>query len=288
MSELYMNEYTLAEVRAMIDRELSDPSTDWTGRSSNKPADGEFHDGWELSDAAQALITGWDEHHEEMREETDRLLDKLQETVNDYIGSHHKEVRDVSGGFVDMDRFLMGDPECMVESWLDEDTKQGKAIKVLVNCVASWDVSASKLIKRGAAIIAAVEAVIASGMNVELWVGESVNRGWRGGDGEHAVEMVCVKEYNDLIDPDVLAYTVAHPTMLRRICFYLNEQRPPEQIKNFGFTSSGGYGSVCDMPTEVHEQFDLVIERYKRGQESDAESIFKQMITHGERASEYA
>ena len=283
MSQMYVNEYTLGEVKAMVHAELSDPHVDWSRRSSNKAVDQEFHDGWTLDDAANAMVHGWDAHREEMGEEVEKLIGQLQEEVNDYLGTHHREVRDVAGGYVDVDRFLMGDPECMVESWLDTDTQTGKAIKVLINCVASWDVSAKHLIARGSAVIAAVEAVMASGMNVELWVGESVSRG-----DDYAIEMVCVKEYNDLIDPDVLAYTVAHPTMLRRICFYLNEQRPEDERNRFRFHTNGGYGHVCDFPEEIKEQFDLVIERYRHGQETDPKSLYESMLKMGDRASEYA
>ena len=286
--ELHIHEYSLDEVKMLLSAAM-DGDTNWAGRSSNDPAQEDFHGGFTLEDAGNALIYGWDANRAEMTEEVDRLIAELQEEVNDYLGQHHRDVRDVSGGYVDMDRFLMGDPECMVESWLDEDAVQGKAIKVLVNCSVSWMVDADRLIKRGSAIAAAVDAVLSSGMNVELWVGEAIKpSGWGGGGNEQLCELICVKEFNDLMDPDVLAYTVAHPTMLRRIMFFLNELHDEEVRREFGFGPDGsGYGRPVNWPDEVKASFDLVIERYETGDEDDPRKLYEKMMRMGDRASEY-
>ena len=285
---LYMQEYTLAEVHLMIEQQLADGNVDWSDRQSNQEMREAFHGGFTLEDAGQAMITGWDAHREEMGDEIDRVVNELREEVNDYLGTHHREVRDVSGGFVDIDRFLMGDPECMVESWLDEDVLQGKALKVLVNITANANVSDEALIKRGGAVIAAVEAVLASGMNVELWVGECCRPTGSGSSADRNVELVCLKEYNDFTDPDVLAYCLAHPSYLRRIVFFLNEQHPEDVRRKFGFNEHGGYGSAQNFPDEVAEQFDLVIERYQHGDETDPARLYEEMMRIKDRASEYA
>ena len=283
--ELHVHEYSLDELRYMIRRDLNDKTLNWNGRHSNAKIRQGFDHGMDLEDACEALTHGWDMHRAEMSEQVDSLISSLQEEVNDYIGTHHREVRDVSGGFVDMDRYLLGEPECMVESWMDEDTLQGKAIKVLVNVAAAAHVSSDKLIARGAAVAAAMDAVMTSGMNVELWVGESIG----GSEPDHMlVDLLCVKEYNDLIDPDVLAFATAHPAMLRRVFFYMNEQHEESERRMFGIGPEGGYyGRIEDIPEELAETFDLVIERYQRGQEEDAEQVYRKMMRMNGRASEY-
>ncbi len=292
----HVNEYTLPEVRDLIDTHLRNiGDIDRNEIASSRTIeyalsnyyDKEFYDGWELEDSAEGMIHGWDAHTDDISNQVEEMLRNMQEKVNDYIASSTRRVLDVSGGDVDIDRYLRGEPEHMWETWMDEDTLRGKAIKVLVNCVASSTVQATDLVKRGAAVVAAVEAVIASGMNVELWVGESVKSGQN--RGQHVCEMVLLKEYNDIIDPNVLAYTIGHPTMLRRVCFFLNEQRDMKQRELFGFTKNGGYGKVTDFPAEIVDQFDLVIPRYKAGDETNVEELYDRMMERGDqRASEYA
>ncbi len=302
-----INEYTLDEVKRAIETAYETTSSKEQGtrasfrtcaEAQDQGYDPEFYGGWELTDAAEAMIHGWDAHADETAAQMEELLSEMQEKVNDYLATSSREVLDVSGGFVDIDRYLHGEPECMVEQWMDEGSARGKAVKVLVNCVASSGVRAEDLLKRGVAVVAAVNAVIASGMNVEVWVGESVSRGGRDRYGyspaEHSVELVCLKEFNDYIDPNVMSFCIGHPAMLRRIIFFLNEQRDEDERRTFGFHHNpewgyGGYGSVCEFPDEVQEQFDLVIGKYQPGQDEDPATIYDSLITRSEqRASEYA
>ena len=67
------------------------------------------------------------------------------------------QIPDYTGDEVDIYRFLSGDPENMVEYYL-EDSKYGKQANMLVNCSLSSSVSPERIIKRGAAIYSAIEA----------------------------------------------------------------------------------------------------------------------------------
>ena len=190
------------------------------------------------------------------------------------------DVFDTSGGYVDVQRYIDGEPECMVESYVSEDVLRGKALKVLVNYSVNGNVSATDIMTRGAHVTALIEGVMGAGLNVELWAGDAYKVG-----GEPRAEMVLVKSYQDLLDPNVLAYTVGHPAMLRNTGFFLNEVRHTASH----CTNREVYGSAAHFPQEVHDQFDLVVETFDGG-DTDASVMFDELVftSDDERISEYA
>lgn len=256
------------------------------GRASKSDRNGaEWYGNVTVETATDMLLYGWPDMEMDFHEEVEVLLDKLHDRMNDFIQDQHRTVLDVSGAFVDIDRYISGEPENMIESFIEPDVSQGKALKVLVSVSASSGVDPERIKRRGLAVAAAVHAVTTMGFNVELWVGQAVGSGWQ--ERGVNVEMIKAKDYFDPIDDEVALFMCAHPAMLRRIVFWLEEQHESRWREKIGFGPEGrGYGTPCDMPEEVREQFDLVIER---GTNFDADELVNQLVftSKEERLNEY-
>lgn len=235
-----------------------------------------------VNQAANMLLYGWQDKEMDFQQEVDALLDQLSDRMNVFIQDQHRTVLDSSGGFVDIQRVIAGEPENMYETYMDPEASKGKALKVAVNLAASSGVNPEWIKRRGVAVAAAAKAVSTMGFNVELWVGQSVTNSDR-----QSTEMIKVKDYFDPLDDEVALFSMAHPGMLRKIVFWLEEQHESEWRQLLGFGEGiGGYGSPSNFPSEVRNQFDLVIER---GQSFEASEIVNQLVFTNEedRLNEY-
>jgi len=258
--------------------------------ASAKPAENGWDLGAGLEGAARMLVHGWNQHTDDVDETVQRELDKLQDRINKFNFEQTESLLDVSGSWVDVDRFISGEPECMWEQHMQDDNVNGRVLRIVMNCAASAFVSDAALVQRGASVVAAVTAAQAMGFNAELWVAEAVNpSGYGRSSNSTNVEMVKIKDYRDPIDMDVAMFCIAHPAMLRRVFFVLNEEHDEDHRDHFGFKPSGGYGKPSNLPTSITESFDLVIERYEYGQEKGAAELLSSIIVtdESERVSEY-
>lgn len=127
-------------------------------------------------------------------------------------------VYDISGEFVDVGRYLTGEPECFVKE--DGYGNINKPIvKIIVNVGASSSMSCETLIARGVSVVAAIDILEALGRRVEAWIGKNT----RCGNIRHEL-LVNVKHANQPLDIDRLTFAAAHPACLRRLCFSILEQ----------------------------------------------------------------
>ena len=153
------------------------------------------------------------------------------------------QIPDYTGDEVDIYRFLSGDPENMVEYHL-EDSKYGKQANMLVNCSLSSSVSPERIIKRGAAIYSAIEALRAEGYALGLTMVESSKPERHSKKHKiYGVEYhIPIIEPGNYLDIDTASFCLAHPSFLRRAMFAVNETDKDKIRKVAGFYSGGGYG----------------------------------------------
>lgn len=258
---------TINEVPRRGDRQsLTTDNDKWAGGTFDK--------------AMEMAQYGWRVNRDLIDADVEDALIHIEDRLNAHLDAAFNETYDVSGGYVDVDRYLMGEPECMVEQWVEEAPKRGKVLKVCNMVTASAAVNESVLRERGRGVAAAVDVLHRLGFSIELWCGEAVeshrNR-------SVSVEMVKVKEAADPLDWDAVMFGIGHPTMLRRFVFALNESRPDDQRSMFGFQSSGGYGSPCSLPTSIAEGFDVVLEA-QRGNRFDKNEFIQTMLVTAETA----
>lgn len=286
-------EYEMDEVVKLMDeREAEGAANPHLGLSSRDNNGDYFGDGDRLTwdEAHAACRYGWD--RDETLDDYDLrdIEDKLTKKVNEFQAKNFAQVYDVGGSFVDVDRYIAGDPECMVEFHQDESVLKGRALKVVVNCSAAWTNSTESMLKRGSRIVAAINAVMATGANVELWVGCAVTPS-RGTDnsreGDVWVGLVQIKGFHDYIDPSVIDFALGHSDFLRRVFFFLEEEEPKHVRRGFGFGPEGsGYGCSHSFPDEIRERFDLVIESIDRQPNPDPEEIFESIVVVDDRLSD--
>ena len=154
-----------------------------------------------------------------------------------------------SGDEVDMDRFIEGDPENMVEYQMKEYTggKGGRIVKLLVNITSGCDIRDSSIFLRGAVAMAFVDMLEKNGYRVELWIGE--------------VGIACdrnifiralLKPANQSFDIDRIAFALCNPSVQRRLFFRLYEHLP-EDLWNVERHVYGSVGVFNDPDPEVIE-----------------------------------
>lgn len=120
---------------------------------------------------------------------------------------------DVTGQIIDIERAVMGEPECFME--MTPVVERG-LVKVIVSVSAIHDVGGDAIRRRGAAIAAMCEE-LTKHYAVELWaVSTAIGR------RDKDINLWIPLEVNP-VDVDQLAFVFANPAMLRRFCFAARE-----------------------------------------------------------------
>lgn len=194
-----------------------------------------------FEEATSLASTGWAEPRSQVTEQVGNIAAELRAVLPTAFGTRW----DVCGGSVDVDRFLAGDPENMLEGRLVPSLAHGQVVRVLLNVGALGAVSTETMIRRGIAMLALVELVRMAGLSLELWIETTTSKG-----GATYTVLTRALGAGDSIDVDALMFPLAHPAQHRRITFACRERASAAVIKRFGFSEQGGYGSshqvVCD------------------------------------------
>lgn len=169
------------------------------------------------------------------------VADKMQAAVEIDTASAGLEYRVDGGSFVDIGRFLNGEPEHYIDF---ADAPKRRAITIVLEQSASCGVDASSLKRRGAAALSVAASLERRGFAVQL-VARNSRELHRNGVNCKTYDDILVKPYGMPWDADAVAIT-GHPAFFRRFCFALDESLPPELAR--GLVT--GYG----MPiTHVNE-----------------------------------
>lgn len=225
-----------------------------TPKDSNQPKSGSFNYTETLAEACNLATHGWDE----IRAEVDAQLDELVEHINDAFGEFYVSEHSTSGAFVDMGRFVTGEPECMVSFVSEPQARMGRVVKIVMNAVVSGHVPADLIKKRGIAVLALIDTIHKLGVGIELWWEESL----AGGKQEFST-LIKLHSSEEPMDINSLMFSLAHPDMLRRLQFSVQEQH--KDAKSQGAYSGGGYGSPRDLMSPRHCDYDVTIEKLQNG-----------------------
>jgi len=150
---------------------------------------------------------------------------QVDSVVADTIRSQSADIGwDVTGEFLDVGRFLSGEPECFGLRVPSGESSEKPVIKIIVNLAVSGSVGHDAIFARGAAIVAAIDILEGTGRRVEVWVakGGKVSRGR--GTGTTLDIRTLVKPANQPLDIDRLAFVCCHVGCLRRLFFSAQEQ----------------------------------------------------------------
>jgi hypothetical protein len=158
-------------------------------------------------EAHELMVDGW----AEIRPAVDSLMAEIRDRIADRTAPVFDMAHDVAGTFVDMAAFMAGEPACMVSAIPEPSTRSGKVVKILYNSVANAGVNAETMRKRGAVVLALVDALNVLGVNAEVWVETAVS--YRGRKGSL---LTCAKTAHEAVDVNRIMYALAHPSYLRR------------------------------------------------------------------------
>lgn len=173
-----------------------------------------------------------------------RKVAELSEKVTAAIGAPAPEMQmvpDVQGGAIDMGAYLAGEPESMT-TWFEE-LGQHKIVHFVINMAASAGVNANSTLARGAVIAATIDALESAGNRCVVDVLNSVSHTWR------FTTVVRIKDAQDPLDMERLAFAVAHPSMLRRLTFGHYENEEAEARGMIGV--HWGYGTPQAIPKQL-------------------------------------
>jgi hypothetical protein len=147
-------------------------------------------------------------------------------------------VYDVTGGAVDVGRFLSGEPECMVDYLPVPTTDVGRVITLCASVTYSGAVDVESIKRRGHTVAALAFALTRIGLAVELWADMSA-----GNSSVTHRARVLVKGANDELDVARIMFAFTHPAMLRGIGFGVMNSYPENIRDAYG---RGLYGSPVD------------------------------------------
>ncbi len=203
-----------------------------------------------LEEAIKLCKYGWPEGRERVLKAMANLgIEDGLANLGQVIEYQHE----TAGDEPDIDRYLAGDPENMINYYLDESTA-GRIVKLLVNVSQPSYMNPDIIMRRGIAIVAAVETAAAAGYGVQLEAAEHTVSRYDGQSLEYRIPLAQAGEYLNI---DTVTFAITHPSFLRRLVFTLNENESDEIRDKFGFWESGGYG----MPRTVklHEDEHAIV-----------------------------
>jgi hypothetical protein len=200
-------------------------------------------DQWdEARDVAQ---NGWPEGRK-------RVLDLKDEITTGDLNTDGERIDHEYGAFgqrMEMGRYQAGDPEC----WVSRRTVHDKygtgdiSVTMNVNVSASGSTSRETFSIRGAAAAAAAEVLEFMGVSVEINAVETSSTS----DDDVAAYEVPIKRRTEPLNPDVLAFQLSNPDMLRRLMFAALEQ-DDDHIWNRMYN----YGTPADL--DEHREGDAI------------------------------
>ena len=188
------------------------------------------------------------------------LIDKYRSKITSIITDcilRPVPIDNIHGFAVNVGAFLSNKPECFFDREYEKRNYPGRLFTIVVSCSYSCGVSTDVVIQRGAMVCALVDALEFAGNRVEVVCNETTTAGNYKDETD-----IVIKKHDQPLDMSRLAFCLAHPAMLRRILFSINELSGWANI-----TSGYGY------PAEATDKGDLYINEIHSGKVSDNEAL---------------
>lgn len=212
----------------------------WDFHSSDRKSD---DSGWNgtatYEQAVDLFLNGWPEGRELLHSVSADMKGATSVEVQEV----ETKIRDVAGDVPDVPAAIAGDPENMISS--SRVSISSPIVRVVVAADMASNVSPEQIMNRGGAILSYIDALESAGWRCEVvYYVES-----KDGRKRFALEAV-IKQAQDFLDIDRLAFCLANPAMLRRLFF-----RAIESVKECESFYSG-YGSpACERPIDADLYF---------------------------------
>tara|TARA_Y100000004_G_scaffold186747_1_gene238623 strand:- start:2313 stop:3260 length:948 start_codon:yes stop_codon:yes gene_type:complete len=215
-------------------------------------------------DAAEQLFTeGWEEGLQKVAEISEIISNTVKQQLPEVTFQY-----DVTGGMVDVGTLMSGVPECML-NFNEQETSATKYVDIHVNGSVSCGVSTTVIENKGAAIMALVDALEVLNYRTRVVLHDTATR-----PSLAANHQYTVKDYDEPLERDRMAFLAMHPSSFRRLGFTMMEFAPKWMRDELGVKHFGGYGAPAQtLPSEIFtEKPDVILHGINTG-EVDGELV---------------
>lgn len=220
---------------------------EWCGFAHVKPESGwqrDSGDQWAGGTIEEALSMATGDGYQDAVPEAQALAEGLYDTVAAMVNLEtFQQAFDVAGAEVDMGRYTAGVPECMSDALPITIAKHGRAIRIVVDFSYHCGIGEDVVRRRGAAVMALVYVLQQLQHPLEVWAQHSATG--HGSPSMRLTHLVEVQRADEPVDIGRVMYALAHPTMLRRMCFRVEDHESPAIRKAIGIP--GGRGMPSDI-----------------------------------------
>lgn len=208
-----------------------------------------------LAEAYEVVTDGW----EQGRKIITAMTEKYNEVFSKWFPKQDFSnvfVKSFSGGTVDIEAAIKGEPEDMLEIVQDTSKinssggQRGKLQRIIVNCDCSGGIADETILSRGGIIASLVNTLELAGFDTEVIV---CSRCIACDGSVDLTYYAIIKAFGSPLNLYDLAFALAHPAMLRRFIFSLNEQEPESEVA-FNLIRRG-YGRSADLTETQLERY---------------------------------
>ncbi len=235
-----------------------------TSASSGEPRYPGYHLSNSYDEAFQQAWDGWSD----VRPTVDKRVDAIRERLRDYITPHDVRIHDMVGYEPDIDRYVSGEIECMWDDFQVETPHAGRVFTVLLDNGLTCDQDAEEMLRRGASVVALIEAFQVFGFELEVWAETTVQSlDYRTpSKNERHTTLVRLQRAGDRMDINSIMFPMANPDYHRRLVFGVQEGEPGEIRDAFGFGGihGGDYGMPrqgCHFGKRIDASIEISLER---------------------------
>lgn len=217
---------------------------DYSGSHADE-TDNEWAGGVNLADAKSLAVTGW---YLDLAE-TLRVVESAVRDVERDLDQHKfRAVYDVAGDEPDVQRFLAGEPENMVDYPLTMAPRAGRVIALCASISYSASIKADAMRRRGEVLAAFALSLAGIGIATEIWADVSLRSPEGAGIATYRVQ---VQAASDVVDESRICFALAHPAMLRQLIFATWRDLPAAD--KFGGERIWSRCGVADPPRDLPE-----------------------------------
>lgn len=198
---------------------LAASNTENIEKTSHREGNEDFYGTTTYGEALELAKRGWPEGVERLQ----ALRAELEQVVDKAITAKAARLNwDVTGDFLDVGRYLGGEPE-VFGSYVDDAEAHGqtRVVKLVANVSAIGSVKTESIFSAGAAVFAAVDILESLGHRVELWLGSGSEGNYGANAGKRLQVLTLIKEASQPFDADRVAFWLCSNASLRRLHFSL-------------------------------------------------------------------
>lgn len=270
-------EFTYTETmdyREFLEQATKELPVERQDRTSSNRCSLDFTGVTSYQQAINLAKNGWIEGAQKIANASKKLVDQLSTKIERMEFNYN-----VEGIMFDVGLVCDGIPECWIEPhYTKVESDSNHLVRIMVNRGALGNRATSEIECRGIAIAAFIECLELSGKNVEL----SICFPAMDDRGNMTTLIVKIKDFDQRLDIDKVAFMLAHPASHRCLKFRWIELLPTKFYK----TIIHNYGYTTDLNSDQQKEYDIYfssIEAYFRysSQETMEQWIENQLKKQG-------